>query len=554
MTNTTRFSNLGKLSISILESLVKPVIGADAIKVIKAPVEEKQLQDTLANVLLETEKRFLAEHDDNELCNAILNLPLANLPSLQVAVRKFYTLPSDSRLRGLLVQQLKTDYPRFEIDRIDGAISTFLKILREELTQVSDEARQKMMTIAILGIQDVLNDLYKRFTDTPILSSHIRTQEFKTLIDERTRNFVGRDFVFSAIDEMTKDGNFPSGYIVIQGEPGIGKTAFIGELVKRRGHVHHFNLSLQNIRTARDFLSNICAQLIVRYELEHFSLPPDATKDGGFLSQLLSEAAEKNNGQPIIILVDALDEADDIGIVPGANILYLPPSLPKSVFFVVTTRETYDYCLVVDRQKDIYLRDDDPQNLDDVREYISNRIQENQERMNARIQDWDVQIDEFVEIITEKSEGNFMYLVHVLRDIQEGKLTVANVDSVRDLPKGLKGYYQRHWRMMKAEDETQFDKYQEPVVCMLATVREPVTIEMIQEWTELNLRKIKDVINEWQEFLNVDDSGEDSLYRIYHASFQDFLKEEVGLVKYHEKIAMTALKKIPGFLDSRTEI
>ena len=27
----------------------------------------------------------------------------------------------------------------------------------------------------------------------------------------------------------------------------------------------------------------------------------------------------------------------------------------------------------------------------------------------------------------------------------------------------------------------------------------------------------------------------------------DFLKEDVGLVKYHEKIAMTALQKIPGF-------
>ncbi|MBU1299673.1 MAG: hypothetical protein KKG06_06130 [Bacteroidetes bacterium] len=144
-------------------------------------------------------------------------------------------------------------------------------------------------------------------------------------------------------------------------------------------------------------------------------------------------------------------------------------------------------------------------------------------------------------------------MVHVLNDIREGKLTKVNVDNISNLPKGLKGYYQRHWRMMRAEDEAHFDKYQEPVICILAAVREPVTIEHLQKWTELNPRRIKDVIDEWREFLNLDDSGDELLYRIYHASFQDFLKEEVGLVKYHEKIAITALRKIPGFLKDETK-
>ena len=52
----------------------------------------------------------------------------------------------------------------------------------------------------------------------------------------------------------------------------------------------------------------------------------------------------------------------------------------------------------------------------------------------------------------------------------------------------------------------------------------------------------------------MDDSEEGkSLYRIYHASFQDFLKEEMGLVKYHDRIAVTALRKIPGFLNGEAE-
>jgi hypothetical protein len=55
---------------------------------------------------------------------------------------------------------------------------------------------------------------------------------------------------------------------------------------------------------------------------------------------------------------------------------------------------------------------------------------------------------------------------------------------------------------------------------------------------------------DWRPFLNEQrsDAGE-PLYRVYHASFQDFLTEEgVGLTPYHKRIAETALRKIPGFL------
>ena len=38
----------------------------------------------------------------------------------------------------------------------------------------------------------------------------------------------------------------------------------------------------------------------------------------------------------------------------------------------------------------------------------------------------------------EKSAGNFMYLVHVLRDIASGALTAANVDDIEKLPQGLR--------------------------------------------------------------------------------------------------------------------
>jgi hypothetical protein len=377
------------------------------------------------------------------------------------------------------------------------------------------------------------------------LLPHIRVQEFQSLIHDRTRNFIGREFVFQAIDDLLADPNFPAGYIVIQGEPGIGKTAVAAQLVKTKGYPHHFNIAPQNIRSPRDFLANICAQLITQFELAYFTLPEKATRDSGFLAQLLHESAAKATDQPVVVLVDALDEAEDVGLTADANRLFLPSTLPDNVFFIVTTREQADYRLFVNGRRDIYLRDDDPGNVEDVRQYVRHYLESHADVMEERIQQWQVTADEFVDVVTDKSQGNFMYLIHVLRDIRTEKLTAATIDNIHRLPQGLRAYYQRHWRAMRAQDEDRFEKVYEPVVCYLATAREPVGIGQLVLWTKLPPPRIKEVIDEWREFLNTEEGEQgEPLHRIYHASFQDFLKDEVGLTHYHDGIAQTALDKI----------
>ena len=382
----------------------------------------------------------------------------------------------------------------------------------------------------------------------PSLSAQVRSTEFRTLIEERTKNFVGRGFIFNAIEEALKDPTFPSGYIVIRGEPGIGKTALLGEIVKRWNCIHHFNISTQNIRSSRDFLSNICAQLIIRYELPYSILPPHATLDSGFLVKLLAEASTKSSPDQILVLVDALDEADTASLPPDANCLYLPASLPPDVFFVVSSREEHDQRLFVDRERGIYLRENDPQNQQDVETYIVQFIASDRELMNQKIADWGVAEKDFIEILKANSEGNFMYIVYVLADIRNGTLAKTSTENIRQLPRGLKSYYQRHWRLMRAHEPERFERYYEPVVCQLAVVREPVSLAQLEEWTHLPRARISEVLGSWRQFLNEDapEKGE-SLFRLYHASFQDFLREEVGLKRFHERIVETALKKIPGF-------
>jgi AAA ATPase domain len=450
------------------------------------------------------------------------------------------------RTGGVLVFDQAVEAGRQQLDRADRPFQFAIDIAVAHYGWRMEPHPLELLPGALM------TSIFRLLATAPAaLSPHLKVLDFERLVDERTRNFVGRDFIFQAVDELLENPEFSSGYILIRGEPGIGKTALLSQLVKTRGYVHHFNIALQNIRSTQVFLENVCAQLIVRYQLAHTVLPPEASQDSAFLTQLLTQAASKAGDQPVVVLVDALDEAEDAGLTATANRLFLPAVLPDKVFFVLTSREQIDYRLDVDRREDLYLRDDDPQNLSDVRGYVRNFLRAHREQMTARIAEWKIGADEFVELLTDKSQGNFMYLVQVLEDIRTGRLSPDTMDSIQDLPRGLRAYYQRHWRTMRAQDQERFERIYEPVLRILATVREPVTLTAVQEWTKIEPARIREVIRDWRPFLNETPSATgEPLYRVYHTSFQDFLAEEgVGLKPYHEKIAMTALAKIPGFLD-----
>ncbi|HEX5535067.1 MAG TPA: ATP-binding protein [Actinomycetales bacterium] len=383
----------------------------------------------------------------------------------------------------------------------------------------------------------------------PPLASLIRSQQFAALVDERTRGFIGRRFIFAEVDRQLSGADFDSGYVVISGEPGIGKTAIAASLVLRGGYVHHFNIASANIRSASQFLENVCAQLIVRYGLSHEQLPAHATEDGGFLSQVLTEAAEAARvagDLPVVIVVDALDEADRMDEYRSANRLFLPRTLPEDVFVVLTAREEHDLALDVDHQAHLSLRDDDERNLSDAIAYVHTYASAHRDILSPKLVEWGVDDDEFVTLVVQRSEGNFMYLVHVLPELARGSLAIRDANGEVALPRGLQGYYQRHWRDMKAADEVLFSTRQRPVLCFLAISREPVGVPQLVEWTSLGPGEIKPVIDGWREFLNAD-SSTPPRYRLYHRSFADFLDKEENLRWYHDQIAQIAVRKIPGF-------
>jgi hypothetical protein len=97
--------------------------------------------------------------------------------------------------------------------------------------------------------------------------------DFTTLIYEHTEEFVGRRRFSERLWAALDDDAFGSGYLFVHGEPGIGKTALLAQLIRERNLIHHFNSVLVGITSREHFLRNVCAQLILCYELPDERLP-----------------------------------------------------------------------------------------------------------------------------------------------------------------------------------------------------------------------------------------------------------------------------------------
>jgi serine/threonine-protein kinase len=367
--------------------------------------------------------------------------------------------------------------------------------------------------------------------------------QFQSLIQDKTEGFVGREYVFEAIQTFIQENK--KGYFTIIGDPGQGKSAILAKYVQDTGCIAHFNIELQGPNRADQFLESVCHQLVARYQLPYDPLPSNATLDGEFLGHLLDEVAPKRNGQPVVIAVDALDEVDS-GSYRDANILYLPPHLPDGVYFIMTRRRGVEVPFTTYAPNQIIsLLDYEIDSQRDVRLYIQNRV-DGSEKLRQQIDERQETTIVFTDKIADKSENNFIYLRYVLQDIEKGLYKDLSLES---FPQGLQGYYDFHWRRM-GMTANPLPENKIKIVFILAEVKQPVSRQQICDFSGEDALTVQLVLNEWKEFLRELLKENQKHYSVYHASFRDFLYrkdilEETGLTipGIHLLIAKDLLNK-----------
>ncbi|MDY7006824.1 MAG: NACHT domain protein [Cyanobacteriota bacterium] len=389
-------------------------------------------------------------------------------------------------------------------------------ILGDEIRELGVDIRSELEEFGQVFIGVAKRTKSPEFRPYPDWNFDEYPAEFKSLIKEKIKAFCGREFVFEEFENFIRDNS--NGYFTLVGDAGTGKTAIAAKYVDDHKSPCHFNIRADGRNRPELFLESIRKQLIRRYEL--------GNTDKVNLSTLLQKVSEKLRGQKLVIVVDALDEVEQTG---GGNILGLPTTLPNWVYFFLTRRphERENKRLSVSPgvgMTELDLRASEYRGLsrDDVKEYIGFMLNGDPD-YGVKLQNWvqerDINKEDFIEQVAEKSENNFMYLRYVLPDIAKGFYSDL---SLRELPDGLQDYYQQHWVRMGMEDKPQKNKV--IVLFILVESRTLPSLEMIVGWSQQDVDDVEYVLKEWVEFLSKQEVEGEICYSIYHASFLDFLK------------------------------
>lgn len=233
----SRYPDLGRLSIAILEGYIKKVVGDEAIKELKTPHQQKELSDSLAKALQATEKRFVLEYQDKELTPGLIDLPIADLPSFQQAIWSFARNPTDPAFKNLLQQQLDQDYPTISTDRKTNAIEFYLRILRQDLISISTEMREKLSVSALYEIDENLNQLVRSIYEfINLWKQELQKPIVHGTIPPLPQLVIGRE---NDIEELKQklgikgDREKAAAIITtVRGWPGVGKTTIASVLAR----------------------------------------------------------------------------------------------------------------------------------------------------------------------------------------------------------------------------------------------------------------------------------------------------------------------------------
>lgn len=354
-------------------------------------------------------------------------------------------------------------------------------------------------------------------------------KEFQQVILEKSQNFVDRTFVFTAISNFLQRHN--RGYFTIVGAPGSGKSAILAKYVQENPHVIYYNAQLPGKNRAEEFITSTCTQLA-------------RTSGDTSLYSLLQQVSDQlNPEQKLIIAIDALDAIDTSHQSIGSNIFYLPRYLPQGVYFLLTRRpflKTKSGLLIEAPSQVLDLAAYPEQNREDIEAYIRQYINPSAPLRVDGERSRTVNNDEaLVAQLIANSENNFMYTSAMLSDrlsqilpvISHSEALASHQASEFDgLPPGLEAYYQQHLdKMISANLPNEERELRLSVLKVLAEAS--LSAQAIASRIDVDEYDVEEVLEDWREFLRLEEVDGEIRYGVYHWSFGNFLSKQANFAE-----------------------
>jgi hypothetical protein len=366
--------------------------------------------------------------------------------------------------------------------------------------------------------------------------------DFTNYIKERTTNFIGREWVFQAINDWLANP-YRSRYFLLTREPGSWKKAIASRLSQfGQGSfpsledltrlAPHF-VSAMHFCSARDsrwinphvFAESLAMQLAECYPAYSKALA-EKSRDlqvcievqqrveqgqaiGVIINQLdvsgivpedaynrvvrepLEELFRDGFNRQVIILIDALDEP--LSYSGNVNIAYLLShinELPDGVRFILISRQE-------PRVENAFLDADilalstaefGHRNQEDIRQYVKGQLSNDIDLIKKAAQlSPEPIVEEVIETIVRKAEGNFLYVRFLLDAMASGLRSLTELEGV---PNGLDElYFDSFQRLVKLGGRNWTSEYG-PLIGVLSVAQESLTqvqLEVFRGQSELDI-------------------------------------------------------------------
>lgn len=383
----------------------------------------------------------------------------------------------------------------------------------------------------------------------------VNHQEFAAIIHQKSVNFLGRDFVFTAINNFLNRYN--RGYFTIIGLPGSGKSAIIAQYINQNNppenrQVIYYNAELEGKNHAEEFIKYICSQIIATFDqISLPNLPDNATEGSWFLSLLLQQISDhlqsNQPNQKLIIAIDSLNCINSHLQPPGTNIFYLPRYVPQGVYFLLTRRpflSDNSGLLIEAPVQSLHLEDYPQENKRDIQNYIRRNLTPltplpykgmgEQDLSNSpllageglgerSIKSWlnthQINEAEFITNLTNRSENNFMYISQILAAITNNFYPQPS-QIATSFPPPLETYYQQHLEKMLG---SQYQDFPLAVLQVLSQTKQPISVTDMANFLNTDEYDIEELLENWLEFLQIETIFDSTTYKFYHDNFRQWL-------------------------------
>jgi WD40 repeat protein len=239
-------------------------------------------------------------------------------------------------------------------------------------------------------------------------------------------------------------------------------------------------------------------------------------------TQPLKKLYASGHGEPMLLLVDALDEADTYTGVKIPDLLSRLSDLPTPIRILVTTRDEPRVLKFFREIKPFDLIKNADPNVDDVQTYAEGRL--------AKLAAVDaLKRQEFAQRLAKQAGGVFLYAAIVLDSLLERPPGALPDPNSYPLPEKLSGLYHAFLiRELGRDDRRWFQAY-EPLLGLIA----------VSQGHGLTSTQLGDIIGSdiraelraCKQYLSGDLTG--GPFRPFHRSFADFLLEEKENIDFH---------------------